>query len=345
MGALALSYEDDKYKEIYDYLTADTDLWIKNDIWKGNDRAFRKSKIDVQEKAKTWTIADFTTFRNESLKTEMKYFILKRLKTGELTAVGCSANYCRAIRNMGAAVSNSSASSFSEMNADELVPNDPDISDNELRVFRQFKNHTVSFFKDFYDEREGLDRDVWHALKIPGVKLSAAIKRTRPSISFEEIPSCYRESVKRYLKTLIYRRSWSFCCEILMYIRYFYKSFYGHGYSNGFQENLSRPDMEKYIQWVSEDYESNNATFRSKAVSFIRNWLDFIQLAEFKDAPKKDITRLIFDEDIPRRERASDTFEKIKYIPEPVRVELDNAINDIEPPEMKPVYILLRETG
>lgn len=345
MGALVLSYEDDKYKEIYDYLTADTDLWMKNDIWKGNDPAFEKSRIKIQERVKTCIIADFTTFRNRSLKTEMKYFILKKLKTGELTAAGCSANYCRAIRNIGRAVSSCPAVSFEKVNADEMTLYGSDISDNELRVFRQLKNHTVSFFKDFYDEREGLDRDTWHALKIPGVKLSAAIKRTRPSISFEEIPAFYRESVKRYLKTLIYRRSWSFCCEILVYIKYFYKSFYGHGYRDGFQENLSRPDIEKYIQWVSEDHGDHNATFRSKAVSFVRNWLDFIQLAEFKDAPGKDITRLIFGEDVPRRERASDTFEKIKYIPEPVRAELDNAINDIEPAEMKPVYILLRETG
>jgi len=99
------------------------------------------------------------------------------------------------------------------------------------------------------------------------------------------------------------------------------------------------------LGWVAEDHEHNNATFRSKSVSFIRNYLDFIQLAEFEAAPEKDITRLIFDEDIPKRERPVDTYEKIKYIPEPVRNELDAAIDEIEPEEMKPVYILLRETG
>ena len=130
-----------------------------------------------------------------------------------------------------------------------------------------------------------------------------------------------------------------------MYIRYFYKSFYGHRYEDGFQEELKRTDIENYLGWVAEDYENNNATFRSKAVSFIRNWLDFIQLAEFESAPQKDITRLIFEDDIPRRERVSDTLEKIKYIPEPIRIALDTAIEKIDPPEMKAVYILLRETG
>ena len=130
-----------------------------------------------------------------------------------------------------------------------------------------------------------------------------------------------------------------------MYIRYFYKSFYDHDYRDGFQEELKRIDIENYLKWVSEDYENKNATFRSKAVSLIRSWLDFIQLAEYDAAPQKNITRLIFDEDIPKRERASDTMEKVKYIPEPVRIALDTAIDEIEPLEMKPVYILLRETG
>ena len=196
-----------------------------------------------------------------------------------------------------------------------------------------------------YDEQQELDKDVWHALLIPGVKLSAAIKRQSPSMSYEEIPTYYRESVKRYMKSLIYRRSWSFCKELLMYIRYFYKSFYGHSYEDGFQEELKRTDIENYLGWVAEDYENHNATFRSKAVSFIRNWLDFIQLAEFEFAPRKDITRLIYEDDIPRRERATDTLEKIKYIPEPIRIALDASIEKIDPPEMKAVYILLRETG
>lgn len=346
MGVLALAYKsDEKYMEICDYLNANNGYWIKNDIWSGKDKAFSEREIDINDRARIRTIADFSTFKQDSLKNEMKYFILKQLSEGAFTAHGCSANYVRAIRNLGKAVSSYSGISFTDVNPDEIVMGDMNASDTENKRFQEIKYRIVGFIKDIYDEREGLDRDKWYALQIPGVKISAAIKRTRPSICFDEIPAYYRESVKRYMKTLIYRRSWSFCCEILMYIRYFYKSFYAHGYRDGFQEILTRIDFERYLQWVSEDYAKQNATFRSKAVSFIRNWLDFIQLAEFKAAPKKDVTRLIFDEDIPKRERSSDTFEKVKYIPEPVRVELDAAIGEIEPAEMKPVYILLRETG
>lgn len=346
MGVLALAYKSDgKYMGKCDYLNANNGYWIKNDIWSGKDKAFSEREIDINGRAGISTIADFSTFKQDSLKNEMKYFILKQLSEGVFTAHGCSANYVRAIRNLGKAVSSCPGISFTDVNPDEIVMDDMNASDTENKRFREIKYRIAGFIKDIYDEREGLDRDKWYALQIPGVKISAAIKRTRPSICFDGIPAYYRESVKRYMKTLIYRRSWSFCCEILMYIRYFYKSFYAHGYRDGFQETLTRIDIEKYLQWVSGDYEKQNATFRSKAVSFIRNWLDFIQLAEFKAAPKKDVTRLIFDEDIPKRERLSDTLEKVKYIPEPVRAELDAAIGEIEPAEMKPVYILLRETG
>lgn len=346
MGALALAYESDpQYQGICKYLGTENGFWIKNDVWKGSDAAFLEAGITVDEKAGNWIIADFSSFENERLKNEMKYLLLVRMKGSALSAVSCSANYRRAIRNLGQSLKNESVSSFRDVEAKSIRLLDGSISKSEQRVFHKLKKAAVALVQGLYDERQGLDRDVWHALLIPGVKLSAAIKRQGPSMSFGEIPVYYKDSVKRYMKSLIYRRSWSFCRELLMYIRYFYKSFYGHGYEDGFQEGLKRTDIERYLGWVAADYENHNATFRSKAVSFIRNWLDFIQLAEFEAAPRKDITKLIFEDDIPRRERASETLEKIKYIPEPIRTTLDATIDQIEPPEMKPVYILLRETG
>ena len=151
--------------------------------------------------------------------------------------------------------------------------------------------------------------------------------------------------VKRFMKRLIIRRSWSYCRETLMYIRYFFKAFYRNGYSDGFLEKLNRQDVENYLSWVAGDYENRNATFRSKAVSFVRSWLDYIQIAEYPQAPEQSIERLMFDDDVPRRERAGDTIEKVRYIPAPVIQQMDACIEQIEPAEMRPVYVLLRETG
>jgi integrase len=177
------------------------------------------------------------------------------------------------------------------------------------------------------------------------VKLSAAMKREQPTLKFTGIPEIYRPSVKRFMKRLIIRRSWSYCRETLMYIRYFFRVFYEHGYGNGFLEKLNRQDVEKYLCWVAGDYEKRNATFRSKAVSFVRSWLDYIQIAEYPQAPEQSIERLIFEDDVPKRERAGDTIEKVRYIPAPVIQQMDSCIEQIEPAEMRPVYVLLRETG
>ena len=103
--------------------------------------------------------------------------------------------------------------------------------------------------------------------------------------------------------------------------------------------------MEEYFCWVAADYAEKNATFRSKAVSFIRTFLDYVQLSEYPGVPKRDIDRLIFDDDIPKRERPEDTMAKVRYVPKPVRDQIDAAVNEIDPPEMMPVYVLLRETG
>ncbi|MFI3238946.1 MAG: tyrosine-type recombinase/integrase, partial [Lachnospiraceae bacterium] len=133
--------------------------------------------------------------------------------------------------------------------------------------------------------------------------------------------------------------------EMLVYIKYFFKVFYENGYTDGFFEQLSRKDMEKYLHFVAIDYKDKNATFTSKAVSFIRIFIDYIQLAEYEGAPKCDVYRLLFDDDVPRRERASDTMNKVKYIPIPVKDALDANIKDLEPKEMQPIYLLLRESG
>ena len=86
-------------------------------------------------------------------------------------------------------------------------------------------------------------------------------------------------------------------------------------------------------------------TNKCKAVSFVRSWLDYIQIAEYPQAPEQSIERLIFEDDIPKRERAADTIEKVRYIPAPIIQQMDACIGQIEPAEMRPVYVLLRETG
>ena len=347
IGNLALKQvTDPKHEMMLEYLSKEGGYWYKNDAWRADSDAYKETGLgDVR--FPDAVIVDFSSYQNDRLKLEMKYFILYGMKHKWKSPYNLQNLQKSAIRMIGEREgSDPSLSSFFQVDVDD-ESNMPDsgVGKLPLREYRNLRRSVIEFIYGLYDEREETEKDVWYALRIPGVKLSATMKRQHPSMNFTEIPEEYRPSVKRFMKRLVMRRSWSYCREMLMYIRYFFKTFYKNGYTDCFLEKLNRKDIEKYLGWVAEDYEKRNATFRSKAVSFIRSWLDYIQIAEYSQAPRLSIERLIFDDDIPKRERAVDTIEKVRYIPAPVIQQMDACIEDIEPAEMRPVYVLLRETG
>ena len=346
-GSSALKAEQDpKRAMMLSYLSEDDGYWLLNDAWRADAKAYVSSGIGPVRKLDN-AVVDFSGFQNTELKLEMKYFLLYELKNKWKTPYYLQNIQKTAVRLIGEKLgSNPRVSSFiqyaDDSDSDEL---DESVCEAPRKQYQVLRKQVIEFFRDFYDEREETEKDIWYALRIPGIKLSAALKREQPTLKYTEIPEYYRAMVKRYMKRLIIRRSWSYCRETLMYVRYFFKAFYRNGYSDGFLEKLNRQDMENYLSWVASDYENRNATFRSKAVSFVRSWLDYIQIAEYPQAPELSIERLMLDDDIPRRERAADTIEKVRYIPAPVIQQMDACIEQIEPAEMRPVYVLLRETG
>jgi integrase len=348
MGTAALAQYgafDDKYNWMTEYLSSEGGYWKDNDRWYMDADSFKEAGIPVPN-PRHWLLADFGSYKKGRLKEEMKYFLLSSMKDGTIEAVSVYQNYQRAIPNIGKLLSSIKVvMSFNGLDTGDRELENAGLNSTERRSYLFLKHGVTRLITDYYDNRGEMEKDIWHAARIPGTKVSAAGKRQKLSISFERIPLYYREMVKRFMSRLVIKRSWSYCTEMMMYIRYFLEVFYAHGYTDGFLERLARPDIEKYLGWVASNYEGKNATFRSKAVSFIRQHIDYIQLAEYPQAPQKDVNRLIFEDDIPKRERPVDTMGKVKYVPEPVRMQLDACISEIEPADMMPVYILLRESG
>lgn len=348
MGTTALAQYgafDDKYIRMAEYLSSEGGYWKDNDRWYMDADSFMEAGIPVI-KSGHWLLADFGSYKKGRLKEEMKYFLLHSMKDEIIEPLSVYQNYRQAISNIGTLLSPiRSVESFNGLDTCDRELKNTRLNDTERLRYLQLKHGAAKFITDYYGDRDEMENDVWRAARIPGTKVSAAGKREKVSISFERIPPYYREMVKRFMSRLVIKRSWSYCTEMMMYIRYFFEVFYAHGYTDGFLERLARPDIEKYLCWVASDYEGRNATFRSKAVSFIRQYIDYIQLAEYPQAPQKDVNRLVFEDDIPKRERQADTMEKVKYVPEPVRIQLDACISEIEPVDMMPVYILLRESG
>ena len=346
--SLALAEEQaaqDCLSEIEGYLSSEDGYWLSHDTWEKDADAFIRRGI-CMEGIHGSVVADFSTAPAGQVKNELKYYALWSLSMGMISASTFTENYKSAVKDLGEFLQNSGCiSGITEVTIaeDELAGKGWSAfhKDTVLRILSRAKK----LLADIYDISDETEKDVWRALRIPGARLSAAQKRAKPVLRFTDIPVFYRETVKRYFRRMVVKRSWSHCAEMLRYIRTFFRLFYENRYEDGFLKSLNRFDVEKYLEWIAETHENDNATYTSKAVSFIRGFLDYIQMAEYPEAPENDIYRLIFDDDIPRRERPEDTFEKIRYIPEPVRIQLDANVSAIEPSEMQPLYVLLRETG
>ena len=346
--SLALAEEQaerDCFEEVKVYLSAEDGYWLKHDIWTVDSGKFTERGISLEGKRKG-VIADFSTLPDDRVKTELKYHALWSLSMKRIAPSTYAENYKSAVRDLGKLLqTNGKAGSVMDIQIDENEPGTEGWADFHRNTVLYVINQSKTLLADIYDVRNETERDVWRALRIPGARLSAVQKRSKPTLCFAEIPDYYREPVKRYLSRLVVKRSWSHCSEMLRYIKTFFRLFYRNSYGDGFLKSLNRFDIERYLEWAAEEYEGDNATYVSKAVSFIREFLDYIQMAEYPEAPDKDVYRLIFDDDVPRRERPEDTYEKIKYIPEPVRNQLDANVSSIEPAEMQPLYVLLRESG
>lgn len=346
--SLALAVEpavEDRFAEVEKYLSAENGYWQDNDVWAVGSGKFEERGIDLDGR-KRGSVADFTAILSERLKMELKYHALWSLTTRTLSVSTYAANYKSATGDLGRLLGRRrNVGSITEVSftAEELDFEGTTVF--RRNIIASILNCSKALLGRIYDTGDETDKDTWHAVGIPGARVSAAQKRSASALRFDSIPVFYKGTVKRYMRRLVIRRSWSHCSEKLRYIRNFFHAFYANGYGDGFLKKLSRFDVERYLEWVAEDYLGDNATYISKAVSFIREFLDYIQIAEYPEAPTRDVYRLIFTDDIPKRERPEDTFEKIKYIPEPVRIQMDANVSAIEPAEMQPLYVLLRESG
>lgn len=339
------SHKQSKYAEIIEYLSQDDGYWLENDKWDLTKDFFTNSK------PRGHRYIDFSNIKSSILRNEVKYYFLFSFRNEFLKAT----NIARLSKPLKHFSNFAEFKTFLEINDGEtfikwkifLINNGVEFNIYNAGEYFSFIKSLSYFIKNFYDDREETEKDVWYSKSIVGAKIPASGSNNAKNnqINFNEIPSYYKDTVKCYLKTIITKKSWSHCNEILSYLRYFFDKFYSNKYTDGFIENLSRKDIENYLYWINNDYKDKNATYKSKFVSYIRTFLEYIQMAQYDKAPKKEVSFLIFQDDIPKRELNKDAVKKAKFVPEPILKQLDNNIMDLDRPQFIPIYILLRETG
>lgn len=194
------------------------------------------------------------------------------------------------------------------------------------------------------NEENEIIKDVWDCRKISGVRIPAN-DRKGYSLNFNLYPTFYKECMKKYFRTIITKKSVSQCINIQTALIGFFDAFYEMNYGDGFIKELTREDIEKYIFHLNNKYKGKNVTYINKFLSYPRTFLEYIQLANYDEAPNKEVSFLIFQDDIPARERDTDRLNRIKFIPAPILQQLDDNIMNLDRPEVIPIYVLLRETG
>lgn len=351
------SNEQNKYGEIIEYLKQDNGYWLENDKWHISDAAFKDNNL-IDKYSRNAKSINLNYINNLNIKNEIKYFVVYSIKNRHIKIGPLLKIYQSAIKHLNEYIVKffNDKQSFNDIEVNEikwkLYLTDKGISVNENNKIREptyrcIHNVISNFFKDFYDDREETEKDIWYSNNIKGVKIpaSGANHGKFKSVSFVEIPKYYRDTVKKYFKAFITKKSWSHLNNVSGKLRYFFNFYYKNGYSDGFLEKLTRDDIEKYNYFVNTDLANKSSNYKYQFVDYIRSFLEYIQIAQYNTAPKKEISFLIFKDDTPKREKCEDYMRRIKFIPEPILKQLDNNIMDLDRPQYISIYILLRETG
>lgn len=342
--------QQSKYDEIIKYLKQDDGYWLNNDKWDLTKDFF------IGKVIYTYRYIDFSLFENQYLKNELKYYIAYSFKENLLKdkyIVKLKTTFKQLSQHLNKNYKKCQSFNDFDRNSFELkfknflLDNGFSLINNKMRSMEMNSiPHIFDFIKEFYDDRDETEKDIWYAKNIQGVKYNAsATKSGTNCLNFTFIPVYYRELVKKYFRTIITKKSFSHCYNILTYLNYFFKSFYKRKYKDGFLENLSREDIEKYIVVLMSERSCKSKEETNKYISQLRIFIEKIQIFEYDKAPKKDINRLIFNDDMPRRERSNDIIKRARFIPEPILKQLDNNIKNLDRSQFIPLYILLRETG
>ncbi len=336
-------HQQSKYDEIIEYLKQDNGYWLENEKWD----LYNNFIYDLKE-ARGKKYLDYSMFNNENIRLEIKYYFLYSLKEGLLKPISIISKAQAVIRKLSNYINNKRYSSVVELQNDNLklyLLNENLTENTVARGYLPQINEIINFIFNFYDDREEIEKDIWYLKNITGAKSSVTQERHSKFLDFTRIPKYYRETVKRYFRTIITKKSFSHCYGVWVTIDCFFQTFYEMGYLDGFLKQIRRQDIEKYLYNIANRYKGKNVTYVNKFIAYPRTFLEYIQMAQYDEAPEKEVSFLIFQNDIPRRERDTDRLNRVKFIPEPILKQLDNNIMDLDRPQYMPIYILLRETG
>jgi len=329
-----------KVDQIYDYITG---YW-ENETWSLKDEVFyefRKtsSRVDIHYKKIKFGYFELP------LKIELKYFFKYRL-FNNIVVLDTILKYGQTFNRLAKFLNiyYPSLHSFSELDLGKVIIQLRTYLINSGIKTTKFYGHLTSqivlFYQNFYDERNEFEKDTWDFRKIAIARFST--DRSNYLLHFEDIPGQYRNIAKKYMQMRISKCSHVQCCRDVRSLRLFLTFIHGkYPFWNNLK-HLTRLDMEDYFSWLHIFIDGKIKT-EKEFLMCLRIFLEYIQKAQYEQAPEKPIALLIFKEDMPRIPLKSEN--DIKYIPEGVLRQLDDNLESLTPANCIPIVILLRATG
>ncbi|WP_195510415.1 tyrosine-type recombinase/integrase [Clostridium tyrobutyricum] len=323
----------------------------QNDVWDIHNVAFEKLLNVTPKSVKRYI--DFSSFPR-MLKNEVKFFILNRFESNEITYRTIIKNYCSSFKQVADFLEKYYPFNYSfvEISLDKaLIQLRLFLADRNIKLrnclpksrftrYETLLNQICSFYTAFYDTRNEYEKDIWDIRKIASDKV---IEHTSHYLlNFTGIPKPFINTIKRYIKYRLSYLSHGQCRTDIMGIKLFL-IFINAKYPSWIDiTQLSREDIENYITWFN-DYTKNFKGSKTAYFISLHTFIENIQRFDYKEAPKTPIAMLIFKEDFPKHFRWAQT--EIKYIPEDILLQLENNLKYLNPSEYIPVVILLRASG
>ncbi|HDR5276896.1 transposase [Bacillus cereus] len=345
MSIMGAAIVKEKQEEINDFLIG---YW-ENDIWSADYSAFDEFRQTIWDK--TYKKIDFSCFKSK-IKAEIKFFILNRLKVDDVRLYQTVIKrYAASFKHIAELLNQFYPYIKSIIDIDlnraiiqlrsMLVQKGLKIrEDGSLTKYETFLKVIYLFYKDYYDERDEFEKDIWDIRKI--AKSKVVEHEAHYLLNFTAIPSPFRNMIKRYIKFRIQYVSHGQSCLDIRSISLFLNFIYEKYPNWNDLSLLSRKDMENYRDWQRIEQELHQKAQRNYLIT-LRVFLETIEKLQYIESPKIPASLLLFKEDIPQLPRRTEN--DIKYIPEGILQQLESHLEHLTPKEYIPVVILLRATG